>query len=743
VKQSQLKIFVGVFLLLSLVTIAFLPRLNFSYDFEQFFPEGDEDLEFFQEFRERFEADDNFMLFALKNEEGIFEGDFLSKFENVTKACSDLPFVTDVQSLANLKLPTRTPFGFSTVSLIHPGEPSKYKQDQERIKKYDELENVLYSSDLKSVVIFCKTTDSVGIGKSTELIPAIHELFEPYDFDSYYLLGRANFQYVLVKMQKREFLISSIVSFALLILFMFILFKEPLGILITAVSVIVSMLLFLGFMLLFDREFNAISALYPILLLIVSTSDVVHLLSKYIDEIELGKTNAEAINVTVKEIGRAIFLTSTTTAAGFLSLSTSKLIPIREFGVNAAVGVLIAYITVLLFTTGLLSIFGNKRKMVIRQNKGFWERLMGWFSKTSLNRPRLIVWSIVVVLLFCAYGISQVSTNYSIAKNLPKADNIKRDFAFFENHFGGFRPLEFSIRSKNGSVLEFEQMEEIAKLEQHVKKEPHIEVVASVVQPFRWLNMALRNQNVAFNKLTSDSLAYSQQRQLISTFAGENLGNLVSKDQTYGRISTRVGDIGADSIKNINARLDDWIDSNLDTSKIEVVQTGTGLVLDKNSEYVRNSILIGLLSAIILVSIIMGFLFRNWKMMVIALIPNMIPLIFSAALLGFAGVELEAGISIIFAIVFGIAVDDTIHFLSRYKLCRLKGLDQETAIEHTFRQTGKAITITTVILFIGFSVLFFSGYRPTFIVGCLIGITLIGAWLVDLLLIPILLRKLE
>lgn len=137
----------------------------------------------------------------------------------------------------------------------------------------------------------------------------------------------------------------------------------------------------------------------------------------------------------------------------------------------------------------------------------------------------------------------------------------------------------------------------------------------------------------------------------------------------------------------------------------------------------------------------MGLLFRNIKMLLISLIPNILPLVFAGGLLGFLGIELEAGVSITFAIIFGIAVDDTIHFLSKYKLARDKGLDVEAALELTFTETGKAIVLTSIILFFGFLVMLFSIHPPSVTVGLLISVTLFTALIADLLLIPILIRR--
>jgi len=217
---------------------------------------------------------------------------------------------------------------------------------------------------------------------------------------------------------------------------------------------------------------------------------------------------------------------------------------------------------------------------------------------------------------------------------------------------------------------------------------------------------------------------------------------LINKDKTKTRVSSRIADIGADSIRILNQRIDGWIDENLDKNIVSVRSTGTGLIIDKNAVYIRDNLLQGLALALIIVSILMGFLFKSLRMVIVALIPNIIPLLFAAGLIGWLGIDLEAGVSIIFAIVFGIAVDDTIHFLSKYKLERVKGRTKEQSLEVCYTETGKALTITSVILFFGFLVMLLSNSLPTNTVGLLISVTLVVALIFDFYLLPILIRYL-
>lgn len=729
------------FAVLAVLSGYFVTQLRFSFDFEQFFPKGDEDLAFFQEFTEEFESDDNFLLVALHRPEGVFDSSFLADVHAFTLNSRDLPYVEEVQSLTKFGYPLRTPFGITTIPAIHLDEPDRYDADRERILQDKRFVDNLINDKATALVVFLKTKDQMNLDESRELMAAVDEQLQQFDFPGVHMLGRPYFQKELVDMQIREVAVSSVVSGILVSLIMFLLFRRPVGILIALSSIGLGLLIFMGLMGALGRELNAISALYPVLMIIVGTSDVVHIMSKYIDELRKGFDRQTAIRTTIREIGLATLLTSVTTAIGFATLLTSRITPIRDFGINAAGGVLVAYLTVILFTTALLSYFDLDRIVKLGRGQAFWDRLMERAYQFTLRNPRRIAVGALVVAVLCAIGISQITTNYSIIKNLPRGRQITEDFRFFERELTGFRPLEFAVLTAGEyQATDYAVLQEIAKLENYLDEYPFVRATASVTAVYKSLNQMNANNRLDAYRMPETEEEYQRYRRLAERVPQLAVSVLVSKDGDKARVTSRVNDIGADSIKQFITQTQDWVAANIDTSIIQVRETGTGVIVDKNAEYIRRSLLQGLGMAILIVSLLMVLLFRNWRLLLISLVPNLFPLLLAGALLGFLGIELEAGVSIVFAVIFGIAVDDTIHFLSKYKLARLKGLTVEDSIHITFRETGKAITLTTIILFFGFLVMLFSIHPPSVVIGLLISLTLLSAVVGDLLLIPLLIR---
>ena len=740
-RQVRTAIFV-VFTILTVLSIIFTLQLKFTFSFEEFFPQGDEDLEFYQEFIKDFEADINFLLVAVKNEEGVFQKDFLENFDDFSLKSRNLPYIEDCQSLTQISFPLKTPFGITSIPAIHIADTSRYAKDRKRILADERFRGTLIASNAKSMVVAMKTSPGVMIEESEALIPELTALADTYGFDDYHILGPAYFQKEMVAMQKREVLVSAIVSAVLVGLIMFWIFRKPWGIAIALFSIGLGLLLFLGGLGITGRPLNAMAALYPVIMIIVGTSDVVHIMTKYIDELRKGKRKQDAIWITVKEIGLATFLTSVTTAIGFATLLTSRLVPIQQFGVNAAIGVLVAFGTVIFLTSAMLSFFSSEQLMKLGRGQKFWEDSMERTFLFTKRNPRGILWGSLLVFLITLVGMSQITTNYRLESSLPRGEKISEDFIFFETEYSGFRPFELAVFAQGENFADdYAVLREVAKVENHLDSIESIGSITSITTVFKSINQMMKNNRSSAYQFPEKEATFKKYQDLLDKVPLPTANVLLSKDRKKARITSRVTDLGAEKVKAIGADLDEWILTHTDTTLAKFQRTGMGVIIDKNADYVRNSLLQGLGVAILIIGLFMAVLFRNWRLVLISMVPNVFPLLLAGAMIGFLGIELEAGVSIVFVIVFGIAVDDTIHFLSKFKLARDKGLSIDEAIHITFLETGKAICLTTVILFFGFLVMLFSIHPPSVTIGLLISLTLFSAVFADLLLLPILLRK--
>jgi predicted RND superfamily exporter protein len=731
----------ALYVIATLASLWLLTRLKFSFDFEQFFPQGDPDWEFFKAYIRDFESDDNFLLVAIERPEGVFKQDFLQRVHDFTLRAKELPFVTSTLSLTTLQYPLRTPFGVTTVPAVHIDDTTYYAADRARILQDKRFVHNLISEDATALTVVLKTANQTTYEQSVALMQALDSLLASYPFERVYRLGRAYFHRDMVAMEKREVAVSTFIAVLLASGILYFIFRRWRTVLLAMTGIGLALLFFLAVLSLLGRELNALAALYPVLMCIVGVADTIHLTTKYLDELEKGRLPGEAIRITVREIGLATFITCITTAIGFLSLLTNRTEPIRDFGVNAALGVVLAFIVIYGWLYLWLPSFRREQLIQHTPEWAFWERFMRHTYVFTRTHRRTIGWVFAVALGLSLLGIARIHTDYRIEQNLPRGAQITRDFLFFEEKFAGFRPLEIAVFPQQGrSVDDPEVLRQIDRVEQRLDQYGPIRAHSSINDLYRSLNAMHEGNRPSAYRLPDEDETLLEYRQLAKRLPMPAAEVLVSRNRDKARIAARIRDIGRDSIVAIQNDLERWIAVHTDSAVARFRITGTGVVVDKNAAYIRDNMLEGLIPSVLTVALLMALLFRDARLVVIFTIPNVLPLFFAGALIGFAGIPLEAGVATVFSIVFGIATDDTVHFLSTFRLCRSRGLSVERSLEITLLETGKAMTLGSIILFFSFLVMLFSVHPPSVIVGVLVSATLVGALLCDLYLSPLLVR---
>lgn len=735
----------GLYGLFTLASLFLLTRLKFTFDFEQFFPQGDPDFEFFKNYIKDFESDDNFLLVAVERRDGVFERQFLERFHEFAVKAGELPHVTSSTALTKMQYPIRTPFGITAIPAVHIEDTTFYASDRARVMQDRRFVHNLISEDGTALTVVLKTVPSTDLKQAKELMGALDSLLAVYKreqaFDDVHLLGRAYFQREMVEMEMREVLVSTLLAALLVIAVLFFIFRRWWSVFIAITGIGLSLLFFLGLLSALGRELNALAALYPILMCIVGVADTVHITSKYLDELEKGHDRDTAIRITLKEIGLATFITCITTAIGFASLLTNRTAPIQGFGVNAALGVVTAFFVIYGWLWAMLPRFRADQLIHYTPEYAFWGRFMDWTYRFTRLNGRKIAWFSAGLLLVCLAGIAMINTNYRIKHNLPRGQQITADFLYFEKKFSGFRPVEIAVFPQSGRKADdFEVLREMDKLENHLRSYPPIKTVASVNDLYRSLH-AMDFGNRPEEYRLPDSLAdFERYRRLAEKVPPSYSDVLLSRDHDKARIAARMLDVGRDTVAIMQAGIERWWRVNTDSTVAKFKITGTGVILDKNSAYIRDNMLQGLIPSVLVVALIMALLFRDVRMVLVFCVPNVFPLFFAGALIGYLGIPLEAGIATVFSIVFGIATDDTVHFLSNFKLCRSKGMSVEQALQTTLSETGKAMCLGSIILFFSFLVMLFSIHPPSVTVGLLVSVTLAGALFCDLLLAPVLVR---
>jgi len=730
--------------LITLASVYFMTQLTFDYDFEKFFPQNNPNTAYFEEHRKTFESDNDFVLIGIYNEKGIFQKDFLQQLDALTESLNKVQRITNVQSPTNLRFNMVEPL-FRTVTkvpYIHVNDPERYYNDSIRIYKSEELIGNHFSADGKAVGFVLKTTEYLSKEDCDSLTAAIESAVSNFEFDQVHYAGRVFGQSYYVDLMKNEFGMFLGLSFMLVILFLWIAFRSFWGVIVPLTAVVLTNIWILGFMGMTGKPVDLMLTIMPTIMFVVGMSDVVHIYSKYIEELRAGKEKIAAIKVAFKEVGMATFLTSLTTAIGFITLISSGVLPIMDFGIYTAVGVFMAFI----IAFGLLPavfVLIKEPKIAKRKtsDKLFWDRILRvLFIKVMRNRKLILGISAVAVLL-CVFGIKEVKVDNKVLEGLRDDDPLKIEFAFFDSTFSGARPYELALvlQDSNKSIFDHDVITKTYEIEQFLKQNYNIGVIGSPVLAVKKVHQTLKENSFNYYSIPEDSAYYNKVLlPKVKKMFKDKLSMVVTPDERVQRLSSNMSDVGAYEVRKLNARWDSFFYANNYDAVFEYHITGTAHLIDLNNEYLSENMLFGLLIAFGVIALIVGFMYRSLPMVLISLVPNTLPLIVVGGLMGLTGIDLKVSTSIIFTIVFGIAVDDTIHFMSKLKLELSKGKSLLYAMKRTYLSTGKAIVITSIILCGGFLLLIFSNFMGTFYIGFLLSSALALAVIADLLLLPVL-----
>jgi len=742
------------FKIISLITIALIlwgtyffgsyaSKIEFKYDVESFFSQTDPDYNYYKDFKKTFENENDFILVGLKSEKGIFKEDFLRKTHELSKDLRNVEGVKYVTAPTTIRHKVFSPMGSVKEPILHFKRPEKYLEDSLNIYQFGEYVNAFFSKDAKSVSIFIKKEKISDKKANDNLLYQINALVDSYDFDEYHTAGRIKTQNYYVSLMNREMKFFVLVALVLLILYLWFTFKTILGIVVPMVVILISLVWTLGTINMSGHQLNLMMTILPSLLFVIGISDSVHLLSKFAEGLRNGLSKVESIVNTIKEIGVATFLTSFTTAAGFAALLVMDNPPIQKFGIFASVGIMITYVVSILLLPAFLFLLPSNKLVNIHKGKIQWNKLLSntFFKLFRLRKQVFVVTAILVMISI--YGVFQVRVNNFFLDDLDDESSLKGDLKFFENNFSGIRPFEMGIDVKgDNTIWDMEVVAEIEKMEKFLKEEYEIGYMISPLNMIRSANRSINDGMQTEYLIPEEEDSYNFLVGKLKNYKKLKKYNLVGENFKKGRISGKTEDIGSTKMNVHNIKLEEFIAKNIDPNLVTFELTGSANLLDNTNEKIAMNMMKGLVLAILIIFLTISVLFKSIKLAIYTLIPNIIPLVFIGALMGFLETDLKVSTSLIFSIGLGIAVDDSIHFLTKFKREFRKSNNVIFSLRTTFLSTGRAIIVTSLILTSGFVSFMFSDMSSTFNIGLLISITLFVALLTNLFLFPLILAYL-
>lgn len=731
--------FLGFGILLSFFILIFPPIPAFDYDFEQFFPEDDPDLTFYRSFEKEFESDNDYLLIALQNPGGgIADVSFLEKNELLSKKISALQGVDTLISILDLEMPKIGIFGINFVKVLDWETEENLKLTESQL---DQFEGSLVSEDGKSLLFLIKNDPNLTKEQGDSLYQDIRRIFSQNGITPKAVAGKIQTQGDFVTLMQEEFGLFLGASLVLMLGALWLIFRSWWGVGIPVLVLSQGILWAFSIILFSGKALDIMSVMQPTIFLIVGLSALIHYFTHLIKKLNADVPRDLAVFDTFRELTFAVWLTVFTTSVGFLSLYFTSIPALKAFGLWTGFGILVIFFALIFITPGILYLVPLSKKPIAKPNSvSFLQRL---FSFVITKRKSILFGFLGITVVSLVLGF-QLKVNGYLLDNLPTDHPIQQDFAFFDKQFGGSNPLEIYLETGNDSLslLDFEVLREIEKLELKLRESFGKRQFISPLSLVKTLNQAQNLGNPAAFTLPSPG-QYLRMKRYFNPMLKTEGAKIISADQHSGRISGRIADLGSLEMGKKRAEILEFVQKEIDPQLLKIRWTGTAYLIDRGHESVTKQMLQGLFVAFLVVGLIGGMLFKSLRLSLILLIPNIIPLVWMLGLMFLLGIEFKLTTSILFTVAFGIAVDDTIHFMTKLKYELDDGKSFLYAIKRTFYEAGRAIILTSVILVAGFVLLSFSRFGVTHFTGLLISFTLIFALLADLFLLPALLFPLK
>ena len=543
--------------------------------------------------------------------------------------------------------------------------------------------------------------------------------------------------------------ISTFILAALLVtsVIFFFFFRSFRATFISMVVVCIGVMWTLGIIGFLNYEVTVLTALIPPLIIVIGIPNCIFLINKYQHEVKLHGNKVKSLQRVITKIGNATLMTNVTTASGFATfiLTESKLL--KEFGVVASLSILAIFILCLLIIPIIYSFMPfPKDRHLEHLNKRWIGGFVNWMERMVKKKRIAIYITSIILLVVSIIGIYQIKISGSLIEDMPQESDFVNDIRFFEDEFNGIMPLEIMVDTKRKKgVMKLSTLKRMDALEDLIIETPELSKPVSIVGLVKYSKQAYYNGNTKFYQLPT-----SQENSFILSYAKNSssnidlLNNFVDSTGQYARITTFMKDIGTDKMERIEENLQTKIDKVFPKERYDITMTGKALVFQKGTKYLVKNLVISLSLAIILIALFMAYMFRSGRMIIISLIPNLLPLLVTAGLMGYLGVPIKPSTILVFSIAFGISVDDTIHFLAKYRQeLQANNWKIKVSVYGALKETGVSMFYTSIVLFFGFSVFTISSFGGTVALGALVSATLLFAMLSNLLLLPSLLLSLE
>ncbi len=751
------RIFFLVFIFIStLILSTQWKNLKFSYSEANLMPKDHPFNLAYDNFVNVFGEEGNLLIIAV-NDSSLFKKNNFNSWIKLSQSFKNKKEINNVIHVGNIPVISKDKIKkeFTVDSILNNSFISDYKVEEFKNTIFQDFpfyENILFNK--KSETIQTAIYLDKKIVNNIERIEFINEdfvpLIEKFEKETNLDVKISGMPYI--RTMNAQNIMDEIGKFVVIaiivtIFIFFFFFRSYRATLITLSVVVTGVMWALGILGFLEFEITVLTALIPPLIIVIGVPNCIFLINKYQHEVKKHGNQARSLQRVISKIGNATLMTNITTACGFATFILTDSQILKEFGTVASINIMVIFILSILLIPIIYSFLPLPEKKHLNHLNNDWLNTFVGFLSNTVKKKRIPVF-IISILCLCIsiVGSNKIEISGNLIEDMPKKSGFVKDIKFFEKEFKGILPLEIMIdsRRKNG-MMRLGNIKRMNDFHEHILRIPELSSPISIVNLSKYIKQSFYNGNPKYFQLPS-----SQENTFISTYVknsdlkiGEN-NSYIDKNGQIARITTMIGEIDTERMEGIEASLIKGIELYFPSERFDVTLTGKTLGYLKGTKFLIKNLLISLFLAILLISLMITYLFRSYKMVIISLIPNILPLLFTAGVMGFFNIPIKPSTILVFSIAFGISVDDTIHFLVKYRQELIaNNWKIRKSVFASLRETGISMFYTSIVLFFGFSVFMTSSYGGTIALGGLVSTTLLFAMLANLVLLPSLLISLE
>ena len=777
-------------------------QVQLAYDNPKFVPDDDPDYVAYRDFKTTFGDDGSVMVVGI-NTPKIKDLDFFNAWYDLTEEIAKTENIKNVISITNIRDLRRSSemvyfeedsfessvFKAELVLDEKPKSQEELDQFFEHIEALRFYEGMLFkdSSNFTMMAVTLEKTildTKARVPFVNDLYKNIEEACAPYGVEIH-VSGLPFIRTKMSQMIQSELVRFTLVSMLLTSLILLFFFRSFPTLSLSMLTVIIGVIWCMGILVLLGYKITMFVGLLPPLIVVIGIANCIYLLNKYHEEYRRHRNKIKALQRVISKVGRAVLFTNLTTAVGFGVFTLTGSTVLHEFGLTAFLSIMAVFFISMILIPVLFSFLKPpKTKHTKHLDYKFLNRLIdGICDIVQLHRKGVYIGSITLVAL-SFIGMSMLKNVGYMVDDISESDKLYKDLKFFEDNVNGVMPFEIVIDTKKpGGVSTVRSLMNIDLLERRLEKFDEFSKPLSISQTMKFLNQAYYNGDrrrfrpPSVLDLGSIMNAVPQNDQ-----NSEMMASLVDSSNSKARISVQMADVGSVRIKELKEEVQLMVDSIFNFSRtredfftdsiiaidvidsaeqlfdtvyhsyseitylpvdssqrVDLAITGTSVIFLKGNDYLISNLLMSLAVAFVIISLLMASIFKSLRMILISIIPNLIPLLFTAGIMGYFGVNFKPSTVLVFSVAFGIAVDFSIHFLTKYKMeLKLTG-NISSAVKRVQKEISTSMIYTAVILFFGFIIFVFSNFGGTIALGLFTALTLFIALLSNLILLPSLL----